>query len=48
MFSHLSIGAVILCFKSIPVVQRLDISVNVKDGNVFITGFLTFQTVAII
>ena len=35
-------------FKSIPVVQRFDIPVNVKNGNVFITGFLTFPTVAII
>lgn len=35
-------------FMSIPVVQRFDILVNVKDGNVFISGFLTFPTVAII
>ena len=35
-------------FMSIPVVQRFDIPVNVKDGNVFISGFLTFPTVAII
>ena len=35
-------------FMLIPVVQRFDISVNVKDGNVFISGFLTFPTVAII
>lgn len=35
-------------FMSIPVVQRFDISVNIKDGNVFISGFLTFPTVTII
>ncbi len=33
---------------SIPVVQRLYISVNVKDTNVFITVLATFGAVAVI